>query len=54
MLLGDGGENFLPALLQIAQVGEPIIQITQLGVTFPFNITFGMPIYLAIVRAVSF
>ncbi|MDM7921242.1 MAG: sodium-dependent bicarbonate transport family permease [Pyrinomonadaceae bacterium] len=46
----------VPAAMRLAAPkADPGLYIPMaLGVTFPFNITFGMPIYLAIVRAVSF
>ena len=46
----------VPAAMRLAAPkADPGLYIPMaLGVTFPFNITFGMPIYLAIVRSVSF
>lgn len=46
----------VPAAMRLAAPkADPGLYIPMaLGVTFPFNITFGMPIYLAIVRGVSF
>ncbi len=46
----------VPAAMRLAAPkADPGLYIPMaLGVTFPFNITFGMPIYFAIVRYVSF
>jgi len=46
----------VPAAMRLAAPkADPGLYIPMaLGVTFPFNITFGMPIYFAIVRDVSF
>jgi hypothetical protein len=46
----------VPAAMRLAAPkADPGLYIPMaLAVTFPFNITFGMPLYLAIVRSVSF
>jgi uncharacterized protein len=46
----------VPAAMRLAAPkADPGLYIPMaLGVTFPFNITFGMPLYFAIVRNVSF